>query len=610
KSASLMVNLPEIITGMQEESVNTIPGSLGEALRKNNLKVCMLGNGDVNEMYFRTSVAIGMDAKGRVPLGDVGPRTYKKGTTGYLGWQTNYDYLGQQVKNYRNESDLMIIELSDLARMENSDIPYPEVGQVHKKAYLRQIDKFIAQVNKQIDPKHDLIMVISAAPAQLQITNKNTFTPVIISGPGYNKGILTSGATRRDYIVANTDIAPTVLNFFGIKADNRTMIGRPMETISADGTNTLEKANNISNLAATVNRLRIPLVKGYVVLLIFIIALSVIAIFWVSRLIPFAEPLIIGLVTVPLVFLPLGKLSFAFDWEYILTAIFITVALTTGLIYLFRKDMFKAFVVMCIFTALALNLDIFTGSSMIASSVLGYDAMAGARYYGIGNEYMGILIGATIIIASVLYEKFSKPWFLGIIGLVLLIECYAIAGPSLGANSDGVLTAPFGYLVTLALFSNIRLNPRVLLGMAVIVLMSVLGITAYDMHRPAELQTHIGRAANQIMLGGWKEGLIIIGRKLGMNIKLIRYTIWSRVFLVMLASLALLVYRPVGAMRKLRQDRPMIFKGFGGIITAAIVSLIINDSGIVAAATISIYIIVPLLLLMFDLQKKGQFDEI
>jgi hypothetical protein len=383
-----------------------------------------------------------------------------------------------------------------------------------------------------------------------------------------------------------------------------------METISAEGTNTLEKANSISNLAATVNRLRVPLVKGYVVLLIFIIALSVIAIFWVSRLIPVAEPLIIGLVTVPLVFLPLGKLSFAFDWEYILTAIFITVALTTGLIYSFRKDMFKAFVVMCIFTALALNIDIFTGSSMIASSVLGYDAMAGARYYGIGNEYMGILIGATIIIASVLYEKFSKPWFLGIIGLVLLVECYAIAGPSLGANSDGVLTAPFGYLVTIALFSNVRLNPRVLLGMAVIVLMSVLGITVYDMHRPAELQTHIGRAANQIMLGGWKEGLIIIARKLGMNVKLIRYTIWSRVFLVMLASLALLVYRPVGAMRKLRQDRPMIFKGFGGIITAAIVSLIINDSGIVAAATISIYIIVPLLLLMFDLQKKGQFDEI
>jgi hypothetical protein len=143
-----------------------------------------------------------------------------------------------------------------------------------------------------------------------------------------------------------------------------------------------------------------------------------------------------------------------------------------------------------------------------------------------------------------------------------------------------------------------------MLGIAGIVLMSILGLTLYDMHRPVEMQTHIGRAANQIASGGWKQGLIIVARKLGMNVKLIRYTIWSRVFIVMLGVLALLLYRPVGAMGKIRLQRPRIVKGFAGIVTGAVVGLIINDSGMVAAATTSIDMVIPLLLLMMDLQKK------
>ena len=63
------------------------------------------------------------------------------------------------------------------------------------------------------------------------------------------------------------------------------------------------------------------------------------------------------------------------------------------------------------------------------------------------------------------------------------------------------------------------------------------------MTRPLELQSHIGRAANQILLGGWSEAGTIITRKAAMNIKLIGSTIWSWVFMVTLLVLALLVFR-------------------------------------------------------------------
>lgn len=602
-SACLLVNLPEIVTGITSEDVNSVPGAMGEVLKQNGRQVCVLGNGDINGFISRPSVAIGMDAKGKVALGDVGPNTYSQSPNSYLGWETNYSYLLSQVKAYQKQADVTVVELSDLARLDRADIAFPDILAKHRITYLKRVDDFVGHIIKQMNSQKDLMLVIAPSPSLTQIADKNNFTPVIAYGKNIIHGYITSGATRRDYIISSTDIAPTVLGFFSIK-NAPTMIGQSIQSIPALGTDTLQAARQLSVSAATVNRLRVPLVKGYILMLIIIILLSVLAIFWIPRLIKAAEPLVVGLVAVPLVFLPLGQLNFAMDWEYIVCAILAVIILTALAVYLCEFDYSKAFVVIASITAILIDFDIITGFNMIQKSVLGYDAMAGARYYGIGNEYMGILLGSIIILAAVAYDKFPRKWMLGLITLVFLVHCYLIAGPSLGAQSDGVLTAPAAFLVTVALLGNVRINPRVLLGMLGVVVASILGLTLYDMSRPMELQTHIGRAANQIAAGGWKEGIIIIARKLGMNAKLIRYTIWSRVFIVMLGVLALLVYRPVGAMGKIRVKRPRIVKGFAGILTGAIVGLMVNDSGIVAAATTSIYMVIPLLLLMMDLQKK------
>jgi hypothetical protein len=219
------------------------------------------------------------------------------------------------------------------------------------------------------------------------------------------------------------------------------------------------------------------------------------------------------------------------------------------------------------------------------------------------------LLGCVIILAAVLYEKFPRKWMLGLLGLVLLIHCYFIGAPSLGAQSDGVLTAPLAFLVTLALLGNIKIRPRVVAGILAVIMAAVLGLTFYDMSRPMQLESHIGRAANQIKSGGFKEALTIISRKFGMNVKLIHYTSWSWVLIVALGVLALLIYRPMDAMAKIKEQHPQILKGFVGIITGAVVGLIINDSGIIVAATICVYMIVPLLLLMIDLQKKQDKEE-
>ncbi|KUG04710.1 phosphoglyceromutase [hydrocarbon metagenome] len=603
-SACLLVNLPDILVGMESESVTTVPGAMGQTLADNGYLTGVLGNADNGTDLLRPVVAMGMDASGKVALGDVGDSTRMIPQDSILSYKTNYEYIKKQTAYLSEESDLLIIDLSDLARLENSPASFDKVIQNEKSRILHEIDDFAGWLNAEVDHSRDLLLIVSPSASRLEIANKNNFGPIIASGFGINKGYLTSPATQREYIIANTDIAPTILNFFALQNTDNSMIGRPIMNIEAPQINTLEQAQQLANHTSTTTRIRVPLIKGYVAILIITLLLASIIILKFKKLQYLLQPIIIAMVCFPLVLLFLGLLSLAYDWLYILVAILATIILTALSLLLSKGNGFQAFVVLSIITVLALDIDVLTGTSLIQCSVLGYDPMSGARYYGIGNEYMGILIGATIAAGAAVFEKFKNKWTLTFLALFFFSQCYLIGMPSLGAQSDGVITAPLAFLVSLYLFSEMRLNFIGYLSIAGIIMLTVLGISVYDMNRPPELQSHIGRAAQQIVGGGWQEALTIITRKLQVNIKLIRYTIWSRVFIAILLVLATFIYFPLGAMKNLFTSRPIILKGFVGIVTAALVALIVNDSGIVAASTTSIYLVMPFLLMMNKHQEN------
>lgn len=596
----VLLSLPALMAGMAKESTNTRLGSLGESLRVHGFNVCVLGNQDIgntSDTRSRSSVAIAMDASGRVPRGDISARTTVPSTS-FLGLETNYDFLHQELMRYKKTTDVMVIELSDLARLENSSTALPKISQAERVRLLNNMDDFIGKLSGQLSPG-DLLLIISPSPSKSQLEAKNSFTPVVAYGSGY-QGFLTSGSTRRDFVVANTDIAPTVLSFMGIKDFGINMIGQPIMAKTGAGIDAVDQAQALSRSTALTNRLRSLLVKGYVVFQIIVIMATMLFLTLFKRRIPCLSPLILAIGVVPLVLLPLGRISLPFDWAYVVVAVAATLLLTWGFSVGFRANYYKAFVLISLLTLLALNVDLLTGATMIKSSVLGYDPMAGARYYGVGNEYMGVMIGCAILVSAAVYQMWHQKWVLGVIGVFLAFQALLISAPGLGANTDGVLTAPAAFLVTLMLLSDIRISVRNLMIVASLVGVAVLGLAVFDLSRPPELQSHIGRATNQVLSGGWQEALTIIIRKASMNLKLIRYTVWSKVFLAILVALVILVYRPVGAMSRIKSDYPRLFQGFSGILVGAVVGLIVNDSGIVAAATTSIYVIAPLLLLILS----------
>lgn len=602
-SEVLLVNLPEIVIGLEAENVITIPGALGENLHLNNRKTAVLGNGDYENSALRAAVTIGMDAAGQVDFGDVGPSTLMPLPGRLLGQGTNYPYLMQKLTEIKPQADLIIIELSDLARLEKADSAFPYLADKEKILSLNLIDHMVGQILTLATQEQDLVLLLSPTPAQRQLSQKNKFLPVVAYGKGIASGFLSSGSTKRDFIIANTDIAPTILDFFGIKDELGAMIGIPMRITPFTG-DKLMAAANISIDTSTATRLRSLLVKSYVVMQIVFILLAVAAIFWIKALRRVVEPLVVSLVTVPLVFLFLGKLPFTRDIYYFAAAAILIVLVTACFALLFKRRIFYAFVTISCLTLIALNTDILTGTTFIQSSVLGYDPMAGARYYGVGNEYMGIMLGSSIAVAAAFYERFPHKHVLFFLTAFFAFQCYVIGSPALGAQSDGIITAPAAYLFTLYLLSNIKMHWGYFAAACGVILAAAAGLLGYELHRPAEMQTHLGRTFSHILSGGWGQFWIIAARKVNMNITLIRYTIWSRVFLVMFAVLSLLVFRPVGALKQLLRSRTILVKGFLGIISGALIGLIINDSGIVATSTTCIYLVIPLLLLMLEMQHE------
>ena len=223
--------------------------------------------------------------------------------------------------------------------------------------------------------------------------------------------------------------------------------------------------------------------------------------------------------------------------------------------------------------ALTLALDTVFHSGLAANSALSGFYVSGIRFYGIGNEYMGLLIG------SVLMSVPKK--ILGRAGLATVL----LLGLSFwGANAGGAMAATVAFFVANPPFPITgkwrgRLPVIGAGGMLAAILVAVL-LAAIERLLPGDFQSHIGRAAS----GGphlWSE---IIIRKLAMNLRLAANP-WTLLGVFgMVGALGLLNRGRAGerVRETLRRDDDLSSRvpaaGLG-----ALAALIFNDSGIVAA---------------------------
>ncbi|MFZ5591454.1 MAG: hypothetical protein ACOY81_06575, partial [Bacillota bacterium] len=550
-----------------------------------------------------SAVNLAMDEKGIVDYGLVGRESLRSDPLFPGGHRTDYHYIMQQYKALPEPVRLVVIDAGDLSRL------YEQANFITKARYaelkqqaLNELDRFLQEITNDLRVRQDLLLLMVPTPGE-EGGKRDYLTPLLAYGAGVGKGWLTSPTTKRPGLVMSTDIAPTVLAFLGMEPLQR-MTGRVMQVLP--GGVRYDRLVQMYEQIALVYEARWPLLQTYAVLQVVLLLITVFLIILKWRWQEYIKPFLLAVMAAPLAFLLVGLLPQPGLWVLGCEIVLIALLLTCLSMFMQRINMLAPFLVICLLTALGILLDTWWGGRLQSVSVLSYDPVVGARFYGIGNEYMGILLGSLIAGAGAVLSvaatvsPFSQALLRALCVPVFGITLYTLAAPHLGTNVGGTIAALISLPLTVLLFYGRRINWRLALSLMLLAVLFLAGFIIYDLGRPVDMQSHIGRAAGEVIAGGMGAVWQIVQRKTEVNIRLIKYTIWSRVFIASLGSLCLLFYRPVGVMKKIQLKYPQLFAAFAGVTVASIAALIFNDSGIVAAATAMIYAAPPMLYLILS----------
>ncbi|MGN7470914.1 hypothetical protein [Brevibacillus sp. SAFN-007a] len=574
-------------------------GLLGTTLAAHKIRVASYGNGDVGETRQRHAVLFAMDQKGRVPAGDVSGKNMLLAQGYPFGVKTNYAYLREQIQADRT-SGLIAVQLSDLARLYQLG-PDMEPGQFARQ-YQRVLHELAQFLDQLLAARGDnqLVMLVSPTVNPVAAKEKALLLP-LLSWSGEGAGLLTSATTRQSGLVSGLDVLPTVLSWLDVPVP-KGLAGHAMSSTEGGSLPLLiQQVGNMHHTYAT----RSSVLYTYVMLQIVTLACAALLWLWgrrkegagLSRIRRGVRLALLALLWFPFLLLAESLLDWQAHGPVILGALIL--AALAAAFWQENQSLARITLTVSAVTVVALLIDGWSGAPLMRQSFLGYDPVIGARFYGLGNEYEGVMIGGTIMLVASLYQLYRKlsgaslllpAASVAICGVVL----YYMVAPDLGTDAGGFLAGLIGFFVAFSRLHGWRLGKKGLLLLAGGLLVGVIGLMAVSLVSD-QPPTHVGRVAQQIMAGEWTEIGQMVERKLAMNVRLIRVSIWSKVFAVSLIALGLLALKNDRFLRHLAQDTPYLANGFAGVIAGALAGLALNDSGIVTAATCISFLVVPAL---------------
>ena len=578
-------------------------GMLGTTLNKNNLKVALLGNSDIKKnddlKKIRNLALVCMDENGRVQSGNV-DNINKKDDTMPFGISTDYDKLKSETKKYYENNDAIFVELGDTYRLDEykNNLNENTYKSMKKKIY-QNINDYLKEVFEMAG-KNDTIYIVSEFESNLDYKTKRRLSPVIkFEKDGY--GLLESSTTRNSGIVSNIDIGVDIINKFGLK--NELMIGKVFKNVQDE--NGIKKVLKDYERIVSINTIRASVVNSYVGIVSASWVIAMIAILFKNK-IPkkekglgrdqifkvLKELIKLGLI-MPLAFLTAPVFQFKTPAGLVSGVLIVTIIYYLIGYFLFRKDDIKQMGFYAFLTIGLIIIDCIIGTPLMKSGIMSYDAINGARYYGVGNEYEGVTIASAVFALAVLlnYKKISK-WLAVVLSLVILITS---AMPSMGANVGGAISECVAYLLFILLIFDVKLDLKKIIMIGVATVLVVVAFAGLDFLMGSE--SHLSVFTNQIIQEGPAAIFNTFGRKIQMNLKLAKSSVWVNILIVSIIIIGALIFKPSGYFKKIHDKYPMIFKGFMASFVGCIVTLLVNDSGIVAASTAAIYILIPIIII-------------
>lgn len=586
-------------------------GYLGDTLVSDGKKISVLGNSDyydnegnyVKNRDFCLSV---MDSKGRIGSGEIDKINYSNVNFPF-GISSDYNKLKEKTDELYKDSDLLFVDLGDTYRLDMYKTNLNE--KTYKKmkfAIYNKVSDYIEHVFDIAGP-NDTIYVMSSFPSKLDYSNNRRLAPVVrFDMSQKSRGLLQSSTTRRDGVIANMDIGVDILNRFGIK--NKEMVGKVLTEKKMDGN--LNYIFKEYKKIVAVSSIRMSIINIYVTFISVSWLVAALALWQKNRLpakyrnkilLMLKELVKFGLI-MPLAFLTAPILHPSSELQIALVIIAVSI-----IYYLIASKLFKGDDIMQIgfyslVMILLITIDSAISTPLMQSNIMSYDPMIGARYYGVGNEYEGVTIGSAILGFAVLHEKKNFPKWLT--ALLLAVILFISASPGMGANVGGAISECIAYLAFVLLIFGVKIDFKRMIGILVATVLLVAAFATADIL--LGMQSHLGNFVEQIRINGPMEVVYVFARKIAMNVQLAQTTVWVNILLVGLVILAITIFRPNRNFSLMKKKYPIIYDGFLATIVGCLVTLLVNDSGIIAAATDSIYLLIPILIILINKGVKNK----
>ncbi|HUU53638.1 MAG TPA: hypothetical protein VMY87_01865 [Armatimonadota bacterium] len=567
-------------------------GLLGGELRRSGIRIACVGNADTLKAIHRELVCIGMDEQGLVETGSVG------GHLVHPDPSVPYRVTGSPaavLSAFRGAAawaDVVVLDLGETSRVEGEvEHMTPTAAQAARKQAIERADRLLGRALESLPGEEWAALVLTPTVRAAQPEERFAgLTPIMFSQPGASPGLLTSPSTRRPGLVVNTDVAPTILDHFGIELPPE-IIGRPMAPAP----------NGRSALAqVAADAARHDALEGARRQLFRAVPISSAVVFWIAALfllvgerVPRALRLLVRGALLILLSAPAAMLLVALrplsTSEMMLAVVGLSLAI--GLLSSGLTGGRSGHVVPALLVAALLAYDLVRGQHLLYWSPFSYSPAAGARFYGIGNEYAGVLLGAGIMGgASMLWPRErSGAGERTLVGLVLLALAALVAVPRFGANLG--MSLAFGVGAAIFLLYLWREEPGwpEVIGALMAAGVLVAAAVALDFLLRGADASHIGRWVAAVRTGGWESLWAVLARKLSMNWWLVRVSLWTDAAAAALGVLGVaVVARPPRVLAAARERRwlvPSLIACFAGCAAA----FALNDSGIVAAALALLY---------------------
>lgn len=584
-------------------SNGAIPGALGDTLARAGKFTALVGNGDRVAERVRFGGLLAMDQNGFIPFARIDADVITDDPSWPTQLRTDYDATRQALWHLWERAELVIVDLADLARLE-AMATYLEPAHARglRATALQRISTFVHDVARRLDALEEPTHLYLIAPSPPRAFGREGIltTPIFRWQSPPQPGLLTSATTRRPGIVANTDFLPSILEELDVAAQSD-VAGRPWHVLGSP--KALDHVIQQYETIRTVHLQRLPVLQPY-----FFIVLGTFAVgatltvatrrgvlFWNHRINAVWKGFLAALAALPLGLLLLTLFPPAPLGVTAVRLIVLIGILAASSALLAGRHPWHSLGVIAVATVVVVSIDIVAGAPLMQGSLLGYDPVAGSRYYGVGNEYMGVLIGAALLGSAFYLERAQRDkadvsrqrkW---IPGIVLGAIAVLMAHPRLGINVGGAISAAAAAVAATLFAQDQALTMRRALVWAALTFFVLLGAGLADYYLLQRDASHLGRAVAMVSQSGSDPLWDLVSRKVAINVRLIRLTIWSRVAMAALSLLGIVLWLPNWLFWALKQTHPWVVRMSRAALVSALVALVVNDSGIVAAAMLLLW---------------------